>query len=415
MLRKSIEQRPNWVDRVVNRGLQYYEVDGQPYWNEGTYYQFTAKEIDEIEAATQELHGMCLQAVQYVIDHNLFDKFAIPPEFVPYIKQSWDQRHPYIFGRFDLSYDGKSPPKMLEYNADTPTSLPEAAVIQWDWLEDNRHKINPKIPAEHIDQFNSIHEALIKAWAEVKKEVSNRTNQLFTKSNPLYLTGALDTENEEPLAPEDYQNIQYMRDVCEQAGIATETIPIGNIGWNGTHFVDSQNLPIRAFFKLHPWEHLVKNEFGKYLFENKVGVIEAPWKMILSNKALLPVLWEMFPNHSNLLPAYFEPNKIDGAYVKKPLLSREGANVEIITPTGTIKTDGEYGKEGYIYQAFHSLPNFGGNYPVIGSWVTSNRPDIKSGLTQFDRGGTACGIGIREDVSPITANNSRFVPHCFYG
>ena len=44
------------------------------------------------------------------------------------------------------------------------------------------------------------------------------------------------------------------------------------------------------------------------------------------------------------------------------------------------------------------LPDFDGHHPVIGSWVIANQ---------------AAGIGIREDTSPITGNNSRFVPHYF--
>jgi glutathionylspermidine synthase len=36
-----------------------------------------------------------------------------------------------LYGRFDLAYRGDGPPKLLEYNADTPTALFEAAVVQW--------------------------------------------------------------------------------------------------------------------------------------------------------------------------------------------------------------------------------------------------------------------------------------------
>ena len=51
-------------------------------------------------------------------------------------------------------YDGKAPPRLLEYNADTPTALLEASVAQWFWLQDC-------FPT--ADQFNSIHERLIDA------------------------------------------------------------------------------------------------------------------------------------------------------------------------------------------------------------------------------------------------------------
>jgi glutathionylspermidine synthase len=130
--------------------------------------------------------------------------------------------------------------------------------------------------------------------------------------------------------------------------------------------------------------------------------IEPIWKMLLSNKAILPVLWEMYPDHPNLLPAFFTPQKFASDYVKKPLLSREGANINIHAATGEVATTGDYGAEGFVYQAYHPLPNFStngeANYMVVGSWII---------------GDEAAGIGIREDESPITKNTSRFVPHYF--
>ncbi|HSZ87188.1 MAG TPA: glutathionylspermidine synthase family protein, partial [Puia sp.] len=125
--------------------------------------------------------------------------------------------------------------------------------------------------------------------------------------------------------------------------------------------------------------------------------IEPAWKMILSNKAILPILWELYPHHPNLLPAYFEENNME-EFVKKPILSREGANISIISNGRTIEsTEGEYGKEGFIYQEYFPLPVFNGNnYPLIGSWIIGQEP---------------AGIGIRESNQLITDNISRFIPH----
>jgi glutathionylspermidine synthase len=120
--------------------------------------------------------------------------------------------------------------------------------------------------------------------------------------------------------------------------------------------------------------------------------------MILSNKALLTVLWELFPHHPNLLPAFRSGKALSGDFVRKPLLSREGANITIVTGDGVLESDGSYGKEGYVYQAYHALPVFDGWHTVIGSWII---------------GGESAGIGIREDRHPITQNTSCFVPHFF--
>jgi glutathionylspermidine synthase len=107
-------------------------------------------------------------------------------------------------------------------------------------------------------------------------------------------------------------------------------------------------------------------------------------------------LWKLYPEHPYLLPAYFDEG-ILSSYAKKPVLSREGANITLVSNNETlIETGGEYGEEGFIYQQLLELPDYEGNRPVIGSWVIGQLPG---------------GIGIRESQSPVTDNFSRFVPH----
>ena len=129
------------------------------------YYQLRPSEVDELEAATYALNDMCLKAIEHILKRDRFAEFQIPAEYQPYIGNSWERDEHTIYGRFDFAYDGDSPPKLLEYNADTPTSLLEAAVIQWFWLRD-------VFPA--ASQFNSIHERLLEAWQQVRTETSER-------------------------------------------------------------------------------------------------------------------------------------------------------------------------------------------------------------------------------------------------
>ena len=136
MLRRRIQPRPEWQQVVESQGLHYHTLDGVPYWDETAYYEFTATEIDRLEEATYALDQLCLDAVQHVIDQDLFDQFLIPAEYRDFIRRSWDRDQHTLYGRFDLAYDGHFAPKLLEYNADTPTALLEAAVVQWFWLQD---------------------------------------------------------------------------------------------------------------------------------------------------------------------------------------------------------------------------------------------------------------------------------------
>jgi glutathionylspermidine synthase len=373
MKRITTQPRNNWQAAVENLGFGFHTTD-VPYWDESAYYSFEPKEIEALESATAQLWTMCLSAVQHVIDNKLYAQFAIPEWMGPYIEKTWNEDHPSIYGRFDLCYrDGQI--KLLEFNADTPTSLYEAGIVQWFWLQDRDSS---------KDQFNSIHEKLIGYWKYLKQ---------YLHPAPLHFSCLKETL-------EDLTNTEYLRDCAIQAGLETRLVFMDDIGWDGERkqFVDLEDEPIRNIFKLYPWEWLSGDDFGRNIPEDagESYWIEPAWKMILSNKAILPILWKLYNGHPNLLPAYFEGGKLQ-QFVKKPILSREGANIALVRHTELIEaTDGLYGKEGYIFQELFELPDFDGRYPVIGSWVIGQEP---------------AGIGIRESDTLITNNKSRFVPH----
>ncbi len=376
MKRHIIEPRGNWQQKVEEIGFNFHTLE-ELYWDESVMYEFSAKEIDDIEKATNELWKICLEAVQYVIDNKLYPKFHIPEWFVPHIEKSWENDDPAIYGRFDFAFEN-GVPKMLEFNADTPTSLFESSVVQWYWLQDYD---------ENLDQFNSIHEKLVDYWEYLKNYLHDDT---------LYFSCVKDSS-------EDFTTTEYIRDCAVQAGLETKFIYIDEIGWNSENavFVDKDFYPIKNIFKLYPYEWLVDEDFGKSITfdKNNTFWIEPSWKMILSNKAILPILWKLNPEHQNLLESYFEEDKyfLNFSYAKKPILSREGANVQLMKHGSVIsETSGEYGDEGFIYQRLCTLPDFDNNFPLIGSWII---------------GQESAGIGIRESNSLITDNKSRFVPH----
>ncbi len=374
MRRIRMEPRADWRKRVESVGMLYHTMDGETYWDESACYEFTAGEVDTLDLATAELHSLCLQAVEEVIRRDLFGRLCIPEWFVPRVISSWEMDEPSVYGRFDLAWDGSGPPKLLEYNADTPTALLEASVVQWYWLQDTRPE---------ADQFNSIHERLIAFWK----------GWPYLERDPVHFACASESV-------EDLGNNEYLRDTAVQGGFATRRLFVEEIGWDHAlrQFVDLEEQPIRTLFKLYPWEWMVHEEFGRHLAVAPIRIMEPAWKMVLSTKGILPILWELFDGHPNLLEATFDDRPLVGEYVRKPLFSREGSNVEIFREGGVVRTAGSYGEEGYIFQRYTPLPVFDGNYPVIGSWIIDGEP---------------AGIGIREDRTEITTNGSRFVPHYF--
>jgi len=375
MKRIAINPRHNWEQKVIDQGFLFYNYDS--YYNESCAYEFTNDEVDAIETATGKIFDMCLEVTDHVIKHKLWDEFFIPRKYGELIEWSWKNDQPSFYGRFDLGYNNGQI-KMLEFNADTPTSLLEASVIQWYWLQDH----NPK-----LDQYNSIHEKLLAHMSLCR---------------PHLLPGKLYFAGVDSL--EDLMNIKYMQDVADQAGIITDYISVDKIGLTDNHqWADPTGALIKNIFKLYPYEWLFNEPFGKYLISNREDCywIEPPYKAILSNKMLLKYLHDMFPYSSYILPCAFLKPGASGAhpkdYVRKPVYSREGANVTIVTG-GQIQahTGGDYGEEGFLYQEYFQLPNFNGNVPIIGSWVI---------------GGEPAGMGVREASGLITDNTSRFCPH----
>lgn len=392
MFRKEFKKRENYAERLDEIGFQYHNIsstDDGEYWTEGVAYEFTLKEIEEIESATENLHEICMETVGEIIESGDYaEGFRLNDESISLIEHSWNNDDAHIYGRFDLLFEPTSSAiKMFEYNADTPTALLESAVAQWHWLEEAEN-----VP--HRDQFNSIHEKLIARWSEIKPPNENPTLYVFASKDGHY---------------EDWGNLEYMAETAMQGGWEIHVEEIENLGYNAhrVEFTDTSEAAVKYAFKLYPWEWMMREPFGEFVIDCRTIWFEPPWKMLLSNKAILPVLWQKYPNHPNLLPAFFENDKpaIDfrHRFVKKPILGREGANVQFAgTFTDSLISGShhapQYDADGYIYQEFATLPNFQGWHPVIGSWVI---------------GDAASGIGIREDRTIVSGNGSHFVPHYF--
>ncbi|MDE0945001.1 MAG: glutathionylspermidine synthase family protein [Alphaproteobacteria bacterium] len=389
MKRIEIAERDDWRAQAEALGFNFHTMHGDPYWDETACYRFTLRQIeDDIEDPSAVIESMCFDVVSRAVeDSEVMAKLAIPESFWDYIRGSWLSADKNLYGRLDFSYDGNGPAKLLEYNADTPTSLYESSAFQWLWLE---HALEREIIPPGCDQFNSIHEQMVQAFRNF--EIEGRLHLASCEGSA-----------------EDEGTVRYIEECAVQAGLETTFLHMENIGidTNG-HFTDGEDMGIRNLFKLYPWEWMMADDFGKSVPQSGVTFIEPAWRAILSNKGLLPLLWEMFEGHPNLLPAYFadDPRATDleGGYVRKPLLSREGANVEMFRPgvgpgDASLSVEGPYGAEGFVVQALHPLPVFDGNHTVIGSWLVASQP---------------CGIGIREDNSPITKDSSRFLPHVIF-
>ncbi|WP_454789510.1 glutathionylspermidine synthase family protein [Mycolicibacterium lutetiense] len=383
MRRQRSSPRPGWEQIVADQGMCYgtpaRDATGadRPYWDESVHYVFDMDEVLSIEASVEVLHSMCLEAVENVVLTGRYRDFGLPEWSWEHIEKSWRRSDPHLYGRFDLRYDGRRPPVLLEYNADTPTTLLEAAILQWHWKTD----VYPD-----DDQWNSLHEKLVARWKEIRDRLPG-AETYFTWS------GA-------ELSGEDHVTVAYLQECAAEAGLNTVGLAIEDIGFDADldRFVDLEEAPMSSVFKLYPWEWMLDDDFGRRAIEQLPATmwVEPLWKTLLSNKAILAVLWEMYPGHPNLLPAYIDDPHELTEYVRKPKLGREGANITIVGAGYETETGGVYGEEGYVYQLLDPLPQFDDMRPALGAWMV---------------GDESAGLGIRETSGLVTDNGAAFVPH----
>lgn len=400
----TLPERPQWRDHAKEVGFTFADMHGEPYWDETSAYALSLDQIEtDLEDPATELHAMCREAVGEIIaSENLMERLAIPPAHRDLVAESWKRGDPEIYGRFDFAYDGQGPAKLLEYNADTPTSLYESAAFQWQWLED---QLEAGVLPEGTDQFNGIHEALVARFGAV-----------FEKNSDLHFTAVAGN-------PEDYSTVEAMGWAAREAGLGAHYCDLDKIALSDDgQFLDDEDRRIAVLFKLYPWEDLLRDDYASHIDGSGCLFLEPAWKALLSNKGILPVLWQMFEGHPNLLPAFFETDvgdamtagsaatvktasalaraetELTAGHVRKPILSREGASVSILKSGELIEQskNSDYAEHPRIIQAYAPLPKFDGFRPVIGAWIV---------------GQDCVGIGIREDQSRITQDLSRFKPH----
>ena len=371
MERVFVAPRPGYREKIEALGFDFHG----DYWREEACYRLSSNEVEMLETATAEAYRMYCDAVEYILnDQPEFMEriLQLPPEICERIRRSWDEDELSLYGRFDFLVDKSGVPRILEFNADTPTSLLEASVIQWQWKED-------LFPAS--DQYNGIHEGLVQSWKD-----------MFPAGSEIHFAGALDDH-------EDTGTLQYLASSALEAGLSTRVLDMNSLALRDGCFYDPSGERVKRCFKLYPWEWMVDESADGCLAD--VQWVEPVWKLLMSNKAILKVLFDLFPDSPYVLPCYLSRPE-SGLFCKKPVYSREGHNVSVLEIRNweervrLAETEGDYNKGAYVYQEYVEPTAYSGRYPVIGSWVV---------------GGEPAGIGIRENRTEITGNLSEFVPH----
>ncbi len=377
MKRLSLRPRPDWRAKVEALGYEMDLDDAAPFWNESACWSFTASEVDVLSAAGSEVLSVLMRAAERVVEDRLWPLLGVPPEQARVIEASWRRRDPSLYGRFDIAWNGQGPPKFLEYNAETPASLFEASVVQWTWFEECAAALGGD------DQFNGVHEALVEQWRKLRLRLGH---------DALHLTCLI------PHA-EDEAVVSYVEAAALEAGWRTKILPIDQLGFAQGGFVDLEDQPIRAIFKMYPWNWMFRDMAAMTFDQPSPIWIEPAWRCLLDNKGIWAIAWDMFPHHPNLLETHTDPSLFGSRrYVSKAMFAWEGANIAIREGGAVLaQTGGEFGAEGSIHQDFAAL---GEGNAVLGLWMVADAP---------------AGLGVRESDGLITDRSARFVPHFIGG
>ena len=389
----NFHQRPNFQQNLESIGMNYWNLasgpDALPYWQEGVCYGFSETQIDKVLDATQELHDMSIDMVATMVKSGDYpDYFSLTENCKALIEQSWNRGDKSFYGRFDLAYNGQDEIKMLEYNGDTPVSILECSVAQWDYIQQAEGIPNPL-----RTQYNMLDERMIETW---KEQYEPGTLIHFAASGGF--------------RHEDWGNLVYVMDTALRAGMNVKEIKMQDMGLtdNGI-FVDLDNQHIHNCFKLYPWEWMMDEQFGAAIQGSDTTWLEPAWKMLLSNKAMLVKLWALNIGHPWLLESYAQANLVpDGRWAKKAIHGREGSNIYTFNKQdGAVVTNElaqgshdvpDYDKWGYMFQKWTDISTHDGYRPILGSWVIGDQ---------------ACGMSVREDKNLVTGNDAFFASHIF--
>jgi len=382
--------KPLKNEQLEELGFTWHtDSDSSRYISE-TLVEITQEEAEAYYNAVNELYDMYTEAAEYVIENNLFFELGIPFNLIDAIKKSWENDvHWHIYGRFDIAggLDGK-PIKLIEFNADTPTSLFETALLQWALLKENS--------LDEESQFNNVYDAI--------KENFKRLITLFDDTELFddrydgwkILFSSIHGNDEEEATT------KLLRQIATDAGFNTGFEYLQNVKFDEDGIYDRDDNQYEYWFKLYPWEDIAIDEpelatMLTNIMQNQSAIILNPaYTLLFQSKGMLKILCDLFPDSPYLLKTSFEPLK-GVKHVEKSVFGREGANVKIVDSDGSVlhEQDGPYGNYKKIYQEYVELN------------CDENKEKYQAGVFFAYE---ACGLSFRKG-GEILNNMSKFVGH----
>ncbi len=382
--------KPLKNEQLEELGFTWHTDSDNSRYISDSLVQISEDEAQAYYNAVNELYDMYVEAAEYVIENNLFFELGIPFNLVDAIKKSWENDvHWHIYGRFDLAggIDGKAI-KLLEFNADTPTSLFETALLQWALLKENGMDENK--------QFNNVYEAIQENFKRVITLFDD--TELFDERYEgwkILFSSIYGNDEEEATT-------RLLQQIATDAGFNTGFEYLENVKFDEDGIFDRDDNQYEYWFKLYPWEDIAVDEpelatMLTNIMQNQSAIILNPaYTLLFQSKGMLKILYDLFPDSPYLLKTSFEP--LEGVkHVEKSVFGREGANIKIFSADKELLNhqDGPYGNYKKVYQEYVEL-----NMDESGA-------KYQAGVFFAYE---ACGLSFRKGEE-IMNNMSKFVGH----
>lgn len=397
MQRMIFKERETLRYLAKSAGFTFFEENGVRYWNETAAYRFSTHEIKKnLQGPFTEMHDMIRNACAHVVSNRdlMVSRYLIPENMVDLVASSWRNGDPELMGRFDVIYDGKNPAKMLEYNADTPSTLFEASSFQAEWFSD---MIDSGYISGAATQFNQIGD-----------KMRRRFSEMFQFGDNIHFAELGGDD------PEGHLTLNTMMNAAHRGGLNVYHTSLEGVGISNTNqFTDDQNRIMWAMVNLYPWEDMLRDDFAQYIADSSCQFVEPPWKALI-NKAILVTMWELYEDHPNLLPTFFaddmknqtpivrramDKGYFKDGFVEKRVFSRQGNSIKITDADHRVIAESarnDFADFPSVIQAYVPIVAHDGARPVLGLWVVGEK---------------CVGLGIRESRDHITQDADCFCPH----
>lgn len=347
---------------------------------------FSSAEIQHLKNVTEEAYGIFVKATQRILERNELKKIGIPSFFEPCVYHSWENRsrHPFCLGRFDLSGGvDQLTTKVIEFNADTASTLPET--LYWQTLQLSQAK-------ESLQQFNNLRQDLTLKLQSLAGS--------FDFGQPTFLGSSLGYK-------EDVLNVNAILDVAHQAGFDTHYLDLEKVVFsdNGIFYeVGDEYVPVDVWYKLFPWDWVFKEEpelakiLNKIIINDQAVILNPAYTTIWQNKVFMSYITEHFPNNV-IAETRTELTWEMSSYVKKPMYGRIGENITLKDGSREVSTAGDYGRQPMIYQKYYPLGKDSESYYYQPGVFYSDRPSA---------------LNVRAQNHPILTDDCEFMSHFIY-